>query len=151
MSTGTFTGTPGPAPTSSSTPDFALLVMRIACSLPVLYHGSAILFGAFGGPGPQNFAAFMHQPAAIGYLVGLAQFAGGIAILLGALQRIGSICVIVVMIGAIYLFHLPHGFDINKGGYEFALTVLLVSLGLLISGPGAYSLGRILPGPLKSL
>jgi putative oxidoreductase len=123
----------------------------VAVSLPVLYHGSAILFGAFGGPGPQNFAAFLHQPAIVGYLVGLAQFAGGLAILTGVFQRIGSICVIIVMIGAIFLVHLPHGFDIGKGGYEFALTVLLVNLGLLISGPGAYSLSNILPGPLKKL
>ena len=35
MSTGTFTGTL-PAPASSSTPDFALLILRIAGSLPVL-------------------------------------------------------------------------------------------------------------------
>jgi putative oxidoreductase len=150
MSTGTFTGIP-PASASSSSPNLALLILRVAVSLPVLYHGSAILFGAFGGPGPQNFAAFIHQPAVVGYLVGLAQLAGGIAILLGALQRIGSVCVILVMIGAIYLVHLPHGFDIGKGGYEFALTVLLVNLGLLISGPGVYSLSGILPGPLKKL
>jgi putative oxidoreductase len=150
MSTGTFTGMP-PAPASSSSPNFALLILRIAGSLPVLYHGSAILFGAFGGPGPQNFAAFIHQPAIVGYLVGLAQFAGGLAILFGALQRVGAVCVIIVMIGAIFLAHLPHGFDISKGGYEHALTVLLISLGLLISGPGAYSLSGILPGPLKKL
>lgn len=150
MSTGTFPENPlGPA--NSSTPNFALLILRIAVSLPVLYHGSAILFGAFGGPGPQNFAAFMHQPAVVGYLVGLAQVAGGIAILTGALQRVGSVCVIIVMTGAIYFVHLPHGFDIGKGGYEFALTVLLVNLGLLLSGPGAYSLSSILPGALKKL
>src|SRR5246127_2412729 len=76
--------------------NFELLIMRIACALPFLYHGSAILFGAFGGPGPQNFAAFMHQPAVVGYLVGLAQLAGGLAILLGALLRIGTVCVMVV-------------------------------------------------------
>jgi putative oxidoreductase len=150
MSTGTFTAGP-PAPASSSSPNVALLIFRVAGSLPVLYHGSAILFGAFGGPGPQNFAAFMHQPAVVGYLVGLAQFAGGLAILTGALQRIGSACVMIVMMGAIFLVHLPHGFDINKLGYEFALTVLLISLGLLISGPGAYSLSGILPGTLKKL
>src|SRR5690349_3982708 len=98
MSTGTFTGIP-PAPASSSSPNLALLILRVAVSLPVLYHGSAILFGAFGGPGPQNFAAFIRQPAVVGYLVGLAQLAGGIAILLGALQRIGSVCVILVMMG----------------------------------------------------
>ncbi|HKW31596.1 MAG TPA: hypothetical protein VJN92_01225 [Candidatus Acidoferrum sp.] len=64
MSTGTFAENPL-APASSSSANFALLILRIACSLPVLYHGSAILFGAFGGPGPQNFAAFLHQPVAV--------------------------------------------------------------------------------------
>ncbi len=150
MATGTFTATP-PAPASSSSPNFALLILRIAGSLPVLYHGSGILFGAFGGPGPQGFAAFTHLSLNVARLVGLAQLAGGLAILLGALQRVGSICVIIVMIGAIRLVHLPNGFDINKGGYEYAATVLLISLGLLISGPGAYSLSSILPGPLKKL
>ena len=150
MSTGTFTGNP-PASARSSSQNLALLILRIAASLPVLYHGSGILFGAFGDPGPAAFAAYRHAPVIEGYLVGLAQFAGGLAILLGALQRIGSVCVIIVMTGAIFLVHLPHGFDIGKGGMEFALTVLLVALGLLISGPGAYSLSGILPGPLKKL
>lgn len=140
-----------PAPASSSSPDLALLIFRVAGSLPVLYHGCGILFGAFSGPGPQGFAAYQHLPVIYGYLVGLAQFAGGLAILLGALQRVGCLCVIIVMIGAIYRVHLPLGFDIGKGGMEFALTVLLVSLGLLITGPGAYSLSSILPGPLKKL
>ena len=34
----------------------ALLSIRIASALAFLYHGSAILFGAFGGPGPEKFA-----------------------------------------------------------------------------------------------
>ena len=141
-----------PAPErSSSTSNFALLILRLSCALPVLYHGSAILFGAFGGPGPGSFAAHLHRPVLYGYLGGFAQFAGGLAILLGAFERIGSVCVIVVMVGAIYRVHLPHGFDIGKGGMEFALTVLLVALSLLLSGPGSYAFGRILPGPLKKL
>jgi putative oxidoreductase len=131
--------------------NFELLIMRIACALPFLYHGSAILFGAFGGPGPQNFAAFMHQPAVVGYLVGLAQLAGGLAILLGALLRIGTVCVMVVMLGAIFLVHLPHGYDIGRGGMEFALTEFLLSAGLLFAGPGKYSLASVLPGPLRKL
>lgn len=131
--------------------NFELFIMRIACAMPFLYHGSAILFGAFGGPGPQNFAAFMHQPVAVGYLVGLAQFAGGLAILFGALLRIGTVCAMVVMLGAIYLVHLPHGYDIGHGGMEFALTEFLLSLGLLFAGPGKYSLASLLPGPLRKL
>ena len=71
---------------SSTTPsaaqtNIALLLIRIASALAFLYHGSAILFGAFGGPGPHGFAAFMHAPDFDGYLVGLAQVVGGIAIL----------------------------------------------------------------------
>jgi len=128
-----------------------LLIMRIACSLPFIYHGAAILFGAFGGPGPHNFAAFMHAPDIVGYLVGLAQFAGGIAILIGALLRVGAISVIIVMLGAIFIVHLPHGYDIGHGGLEYALTEMLLALGLLLAGPGKYSLAAILPAPLRKL
>jgi len=131
--------------------DFELLIMRLACSLPFLYHGSAILFGAFGGPGPQGFAAFMKMPVIIGYLVGLAQFAGGIAILTGALLRVGAVSVIIVMLGAIFLVHLPHGYDIGRGGLEYALTEMLLALGLLLAGPGKYSLASVLPAPLRKL
>ncbi|MBV9767512.1 MAG: DoxX family protein [Acidobacteriaceae bacterium] len=118
----------------------ALLLLRIASALAFLYHGSAILFGAFGGPGPRGFAAFMHAPPVIGYLVGLAQFCGGLAILTGVLIRIGALCIIIVMLGAIFLVHLPHGFDIGKGGFEYALTQLLVAAALLLTGAGTWSL-----------
>jgi putative oxidoreductase len=131
--------------------NFVLLILRTACALPFLYHGSGILFGIFGGPGPVNFAAHMHSPVPIAYLVGLAQFAGGLAILTGALLRVGAVCVIIVMLGAIFLVHLPHGFDVGRGGYEFALTELLLAFALLISGPGAYSLQNALPAPLRKL
>ncbi|MGC1485821.1 MAG: DoxX family protein [Candidatus Acidiferrum sp.] len=131
--------------------NFELLIMRLACSLPFIYHGAAILFGAFGGPGPHNFAAFMKMPVIVGYLVGLAQFAGGIAILIGAFFRVGAVCVIIVMLGAIFLVHAPHGYNLANNGMEFALTELLLSFGLLLAGPGKFSLAAILPGPLQKL
>jgi putative oxidoreductase len=131
--------------------DAALLLIRIASALAFLYHGSGILFGAFGGPGPNKFAGGMHAPVAVGYLVGLAQVTGGLAILVGLFTRIGAICVAVVMLGAIFLVHLPHGFDINQGGSEYALTQLLIAIALILTGPGNYSLASRLSPSLRTL
>jgi putative oxidoreductase len=139
------TSAPGTPPVRSSMSDLALLLLRIAAGCAFLYHGSAILFGAFGGPGPQGFAGFMHLPIAVGYLVGLAQLFAGLAMLSGVLIRLGAVSIIIVMLGAIFLVHLEHGFDIGKGGMEYALTQLLVATALLITGAGRYSLARVLP------
>ena len=120
--------------------DLALLLVRIGSAMAVLYHGSGILFGAFGGPGPAGFAGFLHVSVTIGYLVGLAQVGGGIAMLTGIFARIGAACIAIVMLGAIKMVHLKLGFDINHGGMEYALTQLLIALAILVAGAGKYSL-----------
>src|SRR6202008_739843 len=53
---------PSPGAQTSSPHDFALFLPRIASAAAFLYHGSAILFGAFAATGPQNFAAYLHVP-----------------------------------------------------------------------------------------
>ena len=124
-------GTFGITTTHSPKVSAALLALRIASALAFLYHGAAITFGAFGGPGPEN--------------------AGGLAMSTGVLIRVGAVCIIIVMLGAIFLVHLPHGFDIGHGGVEYALTQLLVAFALLLTGPGAYSLAGSLPASLRKL
>jgi len=131
--------------------DLALLIFRIAGALVFLYHGSAIFFGAFGGPGIHGFASFIHSPVIVSFLVGLAQFAGGLALLTGAFVRLGSLCIMIVMAGAIFLVHLPHGFNLANNGMEYALTQFLLALGLFIAGGGSYSLAGILPPALRKL
>jgi putative oxidoreductase len=121
--------------------DLALLIFRIAGALVFLYHGSAIFFGAFGGPGIHGFAGFMHSPIIVSFLVGLAQFAGGLALLTGAFVRVGALCIMIVMAGAILLVHLPHGFNLANNGMEYALTQFLLALGLFLTGGGL-----LLPG-----
>ena len=129
----------------------ALLILRIASALAFLYHGSSILFGTFEGPGTQQFSATHNMPVTVGYLVGLAQFAGALAVLTGVLIRLGATCIAVVMLGAIFTVHLPHGFDVSSGGVEYALTQLLLAIALLLTGPGAYSLASRLPAALRRL
>ncbi len=120
--------------------DFALLIVRIASALAFLYHGAGVLFGAFGGPGAAGFAGFTHTSLTIAYLVGLAQFCGGLAMLTGIFARIGALCIAIVMVGAIEMVHLSNGFDIGRGGMEYALTQLLIAIAILVAGAGKYSL-----------
>jgi len=127
----------------------ALLLLRIAAGLAFFYHGSGILFGAFGGPGPQQFAAGHSWPTILGYLIGLAQFGGALALLTGVFFRFGALCIVIVMLGAIFTVHLPHGFNVGDGGMEYALTQLLVAVALFLAGPGDYSLASVMPEPLR--
>src|SRR5690242_19090806 len=71
----------------SARTDVALLALRIASGLAFFYHGAAILFGMFGGPGPERFAIDHRFPVLLGYLIGLAQVASAIAVLAGAFVR----------------------------------------------------------------
>jgi putative oxidoreductase len=129
----------------------ALLALRFASGLAFLYHGAAILFGAFGGPGPERFAVDHRFPIALGYLVGLAQVASATAVLLGVFIRLAAVALMIVMLGAIFLVHLPHGFDVSNGGMEYALAQLLIALALLLMGAGDYSLSSRLPTGLQRL
>ncbi|MBS1840069.1 MAG: DoxX family protein [Acidobacteria bacterium] len=120
--------------------DGVLLIIRIASALAFLYHGAGILFGAFGGPRAAGFATFTHTSLTVAYLVGLAQFCGGLAMLTGIFARIGALCIAIVMVGAIHLVHLKNGFDIGHGGMEYALTQLLIAIAVLFAGAGKFSL-----------
>jgi putative oxidoreductase len=130
--------------------DAALLLLRLASGPAFLYHGSAILFGWFGGSGPARFASAHHWPLVMGYLVGFAQVAGGLAIMSGVLFRLGTTAVFIVMLGAIFLVHLRNGFDISNGGAEYALAQLLISGALLLLGPGRYSLISFAPNSVRN-
>jgi putative oxidoreductase len=131
--------------------DVALLALRLGSGLVFLYHGAAILFGVFGGPGPEHFAIDHHFPVVVGYLIGLAQVVSAIALLAGAFVRLAAVALIAIMVGAIFLVHLPHGFDVSNGGIEYALTQLLIAFALLLMGAGSYSVASRLPAGLKGL
>jgi putative oxidoreductase len=131
--------------------DVALLALRIASGLAFLYHGAAILFGMFGGPGPERFAIDHRFPVMLGYVVGVAQVISAIAVLVGAFVRLAAVALIVVMLGAIFLVHLAHGYDVSSGGMEYALTQLLIAFALLLMGAGSYSVASRLPARFKEL
>jgi putative oxidoreductase len=129
--------------------DVGLLVLRLVLGVIFIGHGAQKLFGSFGGPHISGFAKALEQlgvkpgrPMAI--LAGLAEFVGGILVMLGFLTPVAALALIVVMIVAIVAVHLKNGFFNTNGGYEFNLALMGIALTLLIAGAGAYSLDSLL-------
>jgi putative oxidoreductase len=128
--------------------DVALLVLRVVVGLILAAHGSQKLFGWFGGPGLKGssgwLASMRLRPAPLwAFMGGLAEFGGGLLLALGFLGPLGTAGIVSAMLMAIVLAHWPK-FWAMEGGYELALTYLVVALAVGIAGPGRYSLDTAL-------
>ena len=81
----------------------------------------------------------MGLPQDLAILIGLLEFIGGLAILVGIFTRIAAGLLAVQMIGAILLVKLSKGFI---DGFELDLLYLAIMVNLLITGPGFLSIEK---------
>ncbi|MCX6044825.1 MAG: DoxX family protein [Chloroflexi bacterium] len=140
--------------------DLSLLIVRLVIGLLMAGHGAQKLFGWFEGPGLAGITGWLGstgmRPAAFwAFMAGLSEFGGGLLFALGLLSPLGNLGIIAAMIMAIVKGHWGKGPWANKGGWELALTYLVIALALAFIGPGAYSLdavlGIALPEPISAL
>jgi putative oxidoreductase len=133
--------------------DVSLTTLRVVLGVVFFAHGAQKMLGWFGGFGFHGtMGAFTHMgmPAALAFLIICTEFFGGLGLIVGLLTRIASLGVAGLMIGAIFMVHLPNGFFMNwmgsqKGeGIEFHLLALAMAGTLLLRGAGAFSLDRAL-------
>ena len=107
--------------------------LRLSLATTFIYHG----FGKF--PVEQSAAA-MGMPSFAVLIVALVEVIGGICLIAGALvgremlTRLGGLCVIVIMLGAISLVHAKNGWNVMSGGMEF--QVLMLAVGLYFAAKG---------------
>lgn len=111
-------------------------VLRIAVAAVFINHGYQKLF-VFGIGGVTGAFTSMHVPAPgiMGPLIGVLEFFGGIALLLGFLTRLVAIGYVCDMLGAILLVQLKNGFS----HFELEFLLLGSSLALAIAGAGRFS------------
>jgi putative oxidoreductase len=134
--------------------DAGMLIVRLALGIVMFPHGAQKLLGWFGGNGyagtMQFFTGQLGLPAAVAFLVILAEFFGALALIVGFLGRVGAFGVLSVMLGAIFMVHQQNGFFMNwygnqKGeGFEYHLLAIGMALAVLIKGSGALSVDRSL-------
>jgi putative oxidoreductase len=134
--------------------DIALLLLRVIVGLLVAGHGSGKLFGWFMGPGLAGFTGWTDsmglRPARFwAVLGGLAEYGGGMLLVLGLFGPLGSLGIAASMLTAIAKAHWPRIW-VTENGMELPLTNLAAAAVVGIAGPGVYSLdallGTALPG-----
>jgi len=97
-----------------------------------------------GLPKIQNPMGWMQGPQAMpGFLqllAALAEFGGGIALMLGFFTRLGALGIAITMAVAIFTAHAGDPFVAQgKRSFESAALYLAAASMLLLGGPGAYS------------
>ena len=138
----------------ATTNDTTLAICRLVLGIVFFIHGAQITLGWFGGYGFSGtmhfFTAQLGIPAVFAALAILAQFLGGLGLIIGLLGRIAAFGITAVMLVAIVKVHIPVGFFMNwsetqKGeGYEYHLLVLALCLLIMVKGSGALSIDRVL-------
>ncbi|WP_035560420.1 DoxX family protein [Hymenobacter sp. IS2118] len=127
--------------------DLGLLLLRVGLGVMFMVHGFPKLAG-----GPEAWASLGgvmgsvglgFAPTFWGFLAALAEFGGGLLLAVGLWFRLACFGLLVTMIMATVM-HLSKGDGF--GGYAHALESAFVFLGLLLAGPGRYSLDERLFG-----
>ena len=139
-----------------TTDDYTLTILRVVMGIVFFAHGAQKVLGWYGGNGFDGTMAFftgnLHIPAFLAVLAILAEFLGGIGLIVGLLSRIAAFGIAINMAVAVYLVHAPNGFFMNwagnqKGeGFEFHLLAIAMAVLVMIRGAGAWSLDRVLQG-----
>ncbi len=132
---------------------YSSLFLRLALGLMILPHGLQKTFGLFGGHGFTGTMSFftetMHIPYIFALLAIIAEFAGGIGLILGFCTRLSALGVgITMIVAAIQNSHngwFMNWFGQQKGeGLEFFVLAVGISIALLIQGAGKISIDRYL-------
>jgi putative oxidoreductase len=125
----------------------ALLILRLVVGLTLAGHGAQKI-GWFGCPGVARVRqGFERQGLKPTWLwIGLAvvgELIGGIFVALGFLTPLGAAGIFGAMFMAMFKTHWKNGFWLQKGGYEYTLALLAVSVTIGLIGPGNYSLDAL--------
>jgi putative oxidoreductase len=126
-----------------------LLIIRVVVGLLFVGHGAQKLFGWFGGYGPKGTGGWfesigMKPGVAMAVLAGLMELVGGLLFALGLLTPFAAILLALTMIVAIVKVHGPNGLWSTANGYEYQLVLLVIFIGVALTGAGAYSLDSLL-------
>jgi putative oxidoreductase len=134
--------------------DWVLTAARVVLGIAFFAHGAQKLLGWFGGHGLratiQTFRDHLGIPAPLAYLAIVAEFFGGLGLIVGFLARVAALGIAITMVVAMAVVHWKFGFFINwfgdkQGhGVEYHLLAVALAAVIIVHGAGAFSVDRAL-------
>ena len=94
-------------------------------------------------PSWQGWLIDMGLPPELQIPIALAEFLGGIFLLVGVLTRITASVFAVITLGAIFMIRGIDEFFVSKGGWEWDLMILAGELSIIVVGPGRVSISHV--------
>ncbi|MFD4789551.1 DoxX family protein [Streptomyces sp. NPDC058459] len=128
--------------------DLGLLAVRLGTGGVLAAHGAQKLLGWFGGGGIDGTGTFMEsigfRPGKASAIAsGAAELGGGVLLAAGLGTPAAGAAVAGGMAGAVSL-HWPNGFFATAGGYEYPAYLGYIATCVGVTGPGRYSLDRLI-------
>ncbi|MEO6982396.1 MAG: DoxX family protein [Edaphobacter sp.] len=120
--------------------------LRLVLGFAMVYHGYAKVIPGGGLHGNlssalqhhSHYVASLAVPYWFGYISALAEFVGGILILLGLLTRFAAFLIACDMLGVLLLVTRHHGYAVS----EYPLALLVIAIMLFFYGAGVFALDR---------
>ncbi len=94
-------------------------------------------------PAWQEWLITIGLPPEMQLPIALAEFIGGVLLVVGVLTRISAAVFSVILLGAIFHIRWENGFLISQGGWEWDLVMLAVTLSIIVAGPGRVSISHL--------
>ena len=120
-------------------------MLRVVVGIVFFVHGLQKLFVmGFGGVAGMMEGLAVPAPGLFAVILTLVELLGGVLLIIGLFTRLAALLLALDMLVATLLVHLPNGFFINNGGFEFTLILFAANVSLVLAGPGEAALDRVL-------
>jgi putative oxidoreductase len=127
--------------------DFVLLAVRVVVTWIFVYYGAGKLFGSFHGPGLGRTATYfasvahLHPGMLFAVVGGIIEFGGALCVGLGLGTRLAGLALAGDQVMAMITVTWTNGINslTNHPGYEFNMTLCVLSLVLVVLGAGRVS------------
>lgn len=119
-------------------------ILRIALGAAFVAHGYPKLFKVFGGFSGWLDSIGIRPGRFWAVVVGVVEFFGGIALILGIFTQLTALLVAINMLAAMIKVKWGKSkyVELERMGWELDLIYFAAALALIFLGPGAYALGN---------